>query len=314
MEVRIDGLRFLRRGDCVLDVPKLVFASGRTTALVGPNGAGKSTLLRLIVALERLDAGTIRIGGEQVRPDRRTRGHVAFAFQRAVFVGGSVWHNLDLALRLRGVPGDERRKRAAGAAAACGVDHLLDRPAHQLSGGEAQRVNLARALSLRAPVTLLDEPLSGLDAPARRQLLHDLPGILRAFATTTIIVTHDRDEALRLAGDLVVLIGGRVHAAGARADVFGNPPDAECAAFLGYTLIPDGGGVLAVAPRALRIGPGEVTFNLTVEELLDFGMRREVWGRIAGVPATVSLPMGENDNAGRLTVSAPERAVRRYCG
>lgn len=312
MEVRVDGLRFLRGRDYVLDVPDLLFPSGGTTALVGPNGAGKSTLLRLIAGLERPSAGVVSIGGTPVRPNGRARSRVAFAFQQAVFVGGSVRQNLDLALRLRGMTGEERRTRAAEAAAACGVAHLLDRQAHRLSGGEAQRVNLARALSLRAPVTLLDEPLAGLDAPSRRQLLHDLPAVLRTFATTAIVVTHDRDEALRLAGALVVLIDGRVHAAGERADVFGKPPDAECAAFLGYTLIPCEASVLAVAPRALRVGAGEVTFELLVEEVLDFGLRREVWGRIAGVPAVVTAPAGDDVLAGRLTVSAPAATVRRF--
>lgn len=311
-DIRCEELRFLRGHRPVLDIPDLQIAAGRVTALVGPNGSGKSTLLRLISALERPTAGRILLGGEPTSPGL-VRRMVAYAFQAPVFVSGTVAANLDLALRLRRVPPAERERRIREAAAACGIEPLLNRNARRLSGGEAQRANLARALALRAPVTLLDEPLSGLDAPGRRQLLHDLPHLLRRFATTTVLVTHDRDEALRLADELVVLIDGRVRAVGPRPEVFGNPPDAATARFLGYTMIPaEGGGVVAIAPRALRPGKGDVTFEMTVEEVLDLGVRHEVWGMIGGVQVSVTAPAPPRDLPPMLEVSAPLVAVRRY--
>ncbi len=308
MDVRLENIRFQRGARTVLEIPALLFADGHTTALVGPNGAGKSTILRLIAALERPGAGSVLIGGERVTP-RVARERVAYAFQQPVFLSESVRANIELGLRLRGVPRADRGRRTVEAAAAFGIADLLDRPALRLSGGEAQRANLARALSLRAPITLLDEPLSGLDGPARRQLLHALPGMLRQFATTTIIVTHDRDEALRLADDIAVLIDGKVRVAAPRATTFGSPPDAATAAFMGYTLLPVAGAICAIAPRGLRIGPGDHEFEMTVDEVLDFGVRREVWGRIADVVVSVGLSAGEGPLPETIKVSATSRAA-----
>ncbi len=312
MDVALERILFRRGARTVLDVPELRFADGRATALVGPNGAGKSTLLRLIAGLERPSAGTVRIGASGVERPSDASALVSYAFQRAVFVAGSVRQNLDLALKLRGLDASAREARIVEAASACGIGDLLDRNANRLSGGEAQRASLARALSLKAPVTLLDEPLSGLDGPGRRQLLHDLPALLRQFASTTIVVTHDRDEALRLASELVVLVAGQVRAQGARSEVFGAPPDADTAAFLGYTLVPCDGVILAIAPRALRPGSGDHTFEMVVEEVLDFGVRREAWGSIEGVRVSVRLLPGTDEPLERLTVFAPGHTVRRY--
>ena len=236
MEARIEGVHFAYGDRPVLDVPDLRFEAGRVTALLGPNGSGKSTLLRLLAGLERPRSGRVLIGG---KPAPRARSSVAYAFQEAVFLSGSLRANLDLALRLRGLAPDERRSRLAEAAGACGVVHLLDRPANRLSGGEAQRANLARALALRAPLTLLDEPLAGFDERGRGQMLEELPALLRRFAGTAVLVTHDRDEALRLAADLVLLREGCVRAAGPKREVFASPPDPDTAELLGYTILGD---------------------------------------------------------------------------
>lgn len=317
MDVRFDGVRFRRGRRVVLDVPELAFAAGRVTALIGPNGAGKSTMLRLIAALERPDVGTVSIAGRTVERSRETRATIAYAFQDAVFIGGTLRSNIDLALRLRSLSREARVERIEEVAAACGIAPLLDRNAHRLSGGEAQRANLARALALRAPVTLLDEPLAGLDGPARRLLLQELPGLLGRFALTTILVTHDRDEALRLADDLVVLIDGRVRAAGPKGEVFRKPTDAETAAFLGYTMLQAEAGIVAVAPGELALAPrgeDEVCFEMTVTSLVDLGTHWEAAGTINGTP--VSVRVGEQLPAGGdvVVASAPASAVVRWSG
>jgi ABC-type sugar transport system ATPase subunit len=308
MDVRVEGLQFFRGRRPVLAIPELTFADGRTTALLGRNGSGKTTLLRLIAALERPRAGQVLIGGQPAAPSR-VRETVALAFQQPVFLSSSVRANLDLALRLRNLDARERARRIEEAARACGVEHLLERTAIRLSGGESRRVNLARALCLRAPVTLLDEPMAGLDGPARGQLLHELPGLLRDFATTTILVTHDRDEALRLADDLVILLDGQVRASGPRQEVFRRPPDPETAELLGYTLIQSEGGRLAVAPGALRPGPGEVNFLLQVDAYVDLGSQAEAFGTVGGASLAVRLPPGTPTPGATLAVSAPADAV-----
>ena len=157
---------------------------GRTTAILGPNGSGKTTLLRAIAGLERANGGTVRAGGETVRAGN----HLAYMFQEQVFLRDSVRANLELGLRLRGVGRNERRDRAGQAARLLGVDHLLERRADRLSGGEGRRVSIARALCLRAPFVLLDEPLEGLDQRTYSTLLSDLPALLAAFDATTLLV------------------------------------------------------------------------------------------------------------------------------
>ena len=288
MDLDLEHVRVERDGSLVVDVPWLRIRSGRTTALLGPNGSGKTTLLRAIAGLERVNGGTIRAGGETVRAGR----HLAYMFQEHVFLREPVRANLELGLQLRGVGREERRLRAEQAARLLGVEHLLDRRADRLSGGEGRRVSIARALCLRAPFVLLDEPLEGLDQRTYSALLSDLPGLLAAFEATTLLVTHTRDEALRLAQDLVVIVGGRVLAAGAIGEVVRRPGDARVAEVLGHTVLRAAGRLIAVPPGALKLGDGEPSFGLMVEQVVDLVERKEVDGRIDGVRVHVDLPQG----------------------
>jgi ABC-type sugar transport system ATPase subunit len=303
MDVSVEALRFDRAGRTVLDIPLLRFEEGSTTAVFGPNGSGKTTLLRLIGGLERPTVGGVRIGGMPVNGDHSSRGRVAFAFQEAVFVRGSVRSNLELALRLRDVPAAERTSRLTDAARECGIELLLDRAARQLSSGEAQRANLARALSLRAPVTLLDEPLSGIDRLTRLQLLDDLPAMLGTFASTTILVTHDREEAFRLADHLVVLVDGRVRAAGPKAEVYARPPDQTTAELLGYTVLRNDDRTIGVPAGAWALGGEGESFAMAVERVVDMGNHLHVVGRIGRIRVDVRLRCGE-------AVPAPGEWVR----
>jgi ABC-type sugar transport system ATPase subunit len=292
MDVSVADLHFARDGRTVLQIPALTFPSGSTTAVFGPNGSGKTTLLRLIAGLERPSRGEVLLGDLRAGQDQGARRRVGMAFQTAVFLRGSVRHNLDLALRLREVSAPDRQARIEEVARECGVAHLLDRPARHLSGGEAQRVNLARPLALRAPVTLLDEPLAGIDRSARTQLLADLPRLLATFAATTILVTHDREEAFRLADRLVVIIAGEVKAAGVKSSVYARPPDRETAELLGYTVLPADGRVVAIPPSSLRPGEGSLTFMLAVEDVIDMGNHLHVIGTIGGERVDLRLPAG----------------------
>jgi ABC-type sugar transport system ATPase subunit len=291
MEVSVTDLYLAKNGRPVLQIPDLRFPSGTTTAVFGPNGSGKTTLLRVIAGLERPARGEVRLGGLRVGHDAAGRKQIGMAFQSAVFVRGSVRHNLDLALRLRDVSALERRSRIADAAEECGIAHLLDRSARHLSGGEAQRVNLARALALRAPVTLLDEPLSGVDRVARTQLLADLPHLLAKFAATTILVTHDREEAFRLADRLVIVIAGAVRAAGVKSQIYAHPPDRETAELLGYTVLKHEGQLVGIAPGGLRPGHGALNFVLEVESVIDMGNHQHVVGTIDDERVDLRLPL-----------------------
>jgi ABC-type sugar transport system ATPase subunit len=294
MDVTLDGVAVVRGARTVLDVSALSFLSGTTTAVFGPNGAGKTTLLRVIAGLERPARGRVRVGTDVAGPARHTRPHTALAFQEHVFVGGSVRKNLALGLSLRGVPPDERAARIVEAAAEFGFGGLLDRQAGQISSGEAQRVNLARALALRAPVTLLDEPLSGIDRIARVQLLDDLPRLLATFATTTILVTHDREEAFRLADHLVILVDGVVRAAGSKAAVYGSPADRTVAELLGYTVLPLDGRLIGIPSGGLRLGCGSPGFTLRVERVVDMGSHPHLVGRVGEARVDVRLSPGDS--------------------
>lgn len=293
MDVTLDGIAVVRGGRTVLDVAPVSFLSGTTTAVFGPNGAGKTTLLRVIAGLERPARGRVRIGNSATQPLRRAPPCTALAFQQQVFVTGSVRENLALGLSLRGVPAEEQERRIAEAAAGLGFADLLDRPARHLSTGEAQRVNLARALALRAPVTLLDEPLSGIDRIARVQLLDDLPRLLATFATTTVLVTHDREEAFRLADHLVVLVAGTVRAAGPKAAVYRAPGDRTVAELLGYTVLPVPTGLVAVPPGGMRPGRGTPGFTLAVARVVDMGNHMHVFGWVDAARVDLRLAHGE---------------------
>ena len=293
MDVALEGLAVVRDGRTVLDVPALSFLSGTTTAVFGPNGAGKTTMLRVIAGLERPARGRVRIGNSATRPLGHAPPRTALAFQQQVFLSGSVRENLALGLSLRGVPAEEQERRIADAAAGLGFTGLLERPARQLSTGEAQRVNLARALALRSPVTLLDEPLSGIDRIARVQLLDDLPQLLATFTTTTILVTHDREEAFRLADHLVVLVDGVVRAAGSKAAVYRAPADCAVAELLGYTVLPAEGGLVAVPPGSMRLGRRTPGLVLQVTRVVDMGNHMHVLGRVGGARVDLRLAPGE---------------------
>ncbi len=235
----------------VLHVPAFALTAGTTTAVLGPNGAGKSTLLRALGLLRPI-TGTVLLDGVPATP-AAVRAATAAVLQRPVLRRGTVVANAADGLRFRGSGRREARSRARPWLAALGVAHLADRDVRGLSGGEAQRVSLARALAVEPRVLLLDEPFTGLDAATRADLVADLRAALDGRDTTTLLVTHDRAEARALADRTALLVDGRVRAHGRTARVLDEPVDAATARLLGFTnLLPP---ALTGAPHALAARP-----------------------------------------------------------
>ena len=213
----------------------LRLAGGRVHVLLGANGAGKSTLLRALNGLEAAE-GELRFGGRPVvtAADRLAlRRRTAAVFQKAYLLDTTVQGNVESGLRLRGVGRAAARRRAGEALELLGIAGLRDRrPAH-LSGGEAQRVSIARALAVDPEVLFFDEPLSSLDPPTREALVRDLSSIFDRSQMAVVWVTHDRDEALAVADVVSFLEDGRVTQSGRATDVFSHPSTTSFAAFLG---------------------------------------------------------------------------------
>ena len=260
------GIRVVRGGRTVLDVPGLAVPPAEVLALIGPNGAGKSTLLRVLGLLESPGAGEVRFRGTAVAPRAAlaVRRRMASVFQEALLADTTVRENVALGLRFRGEGGPAATKRVGEWLERFGIAHLAERRARTLSGGEAQRAALARALVMEPEVLLLDEPFSSLDPPTREGLIDDLGRILREERTTAVLVTHDRGEALALGDRVGVLMGGRLLQVDGAAQVFRAPATEEIARFVGVETILDcrvieGGGdrsVLEAGGQRDRGGAG----------------------------------------------------------
>jgi len=226
----------VRRGrkDIVV-VDRFAVESGEVRVVIGPNGAGKSTLLRALNGLYPA-RGELRFEGAPVRSERdrrRLRRRTAAVFQQPFLLATTVRGNVEAALRRRGFDGPEVRDRTAAALDLLGITHLAERRRDGLSGGEAQRVSIARALAGDPVVVFLDEPMAALDPPTRRGLIDDLQRIFAAAATTVLWVTHDREEAAAVADTVTFLAGGRIMQEGSRGDVFNRPASEEVAEYLG---------------------------------------------------------------------------------
>ncbi|HSK18009.1 MAG TPA: ABC transporter ATP-binding protein [Longimicrobiales bacterium] len=201
-----------RYGDrTVVDVASLAVEAGEVLAIVGPNGAGKSTLFRMLLLLERPDAGEVRLDGIAMRyRDARARGRLAAVFQRPVLFTGTVRENVAFGLRAAGVPGAQRGERVEAALGWLDLTALAARRVDSLSGGEAQRVALARALVMEPDIVLLDEPTSSLDVSVRRRFRQDVERVARQRAGAVVLITHDATEAFGLADRIAVMDRGRI--------------------------------------------------------------------------------------------------------
>lgn len=241
-----EGLDVARGERRLLRGVDLRLRRGEVVAILGPNGAGKSTLLATLAGLLPPASGRVSVDGR-----------VAAALQAPVMARRTVRANVEAALGWWGVPRAQRAPRAAAALELMQAGPLAERRADELSGGEARRVHLARALALEADALLLDEPFAGLDPPTRAALLRDAGSVLRDPRRTTLVVLHDRAEAWALADRLLVVLDGGIAADGPPAEVLERPPSLAVARFLGFTgqLMESGGTVLCVRPAQVTIDP-----------------------------------------------------------
>ncbi|MBT2501840.1 ABC transporter ATP-binding protein [Curtobacterium sp. ISL-83] len=211
-------------------------APGEFLSLLGPSGCGKTTALRALAGLEAIDAGAIRIDGEDVATTPVNRRDIGMVFQQySLFPHMTVRQNVAFGLEMRRVPSAERRTRVVEALDMVHLGEFADRYPHQLSGGQQQRVALARALVTRPRVLLLDEPLSALDAKVRVSLRDEIRRIQSDLGITTVFVTHDQEEALAVSDRIAVMNAGDIEQIGTPEELYRSPSSAFTADFVGQS-------------------------------------------------------------------------------
>jgi sulfate transport system ATP-binding protein len=263
---------------------------GALTALLGPSGSGKSTLLRIIAGLETPDTGAVVIDGEDVTASPARERGIGFVFQHyAPFKHMTVHDNVGFGLSVRKRPKQEIRDRVDELLALVRLDGLADRYPSQLSGGQQQRMALARALAVQPQVLLLDEPFGALDAQVRAELREWLRRLHEEIDVTTIFVTHDQEEAMEVAEQIVVMNHGRIEQAGTPRELYEAPANEFVMSFIGpvnrlgdaflrphdIQLLsdPGSGGEEALVERVVHLG-----FEVRVELKLADG--RELWAQV----------------------------------
>jgi tungstate transport system ATP-binding protein len=260
--LELDDVAVAYDGRTVLEVPHLAVSRGEVLTLLGENGSGKTTLLRLLGLLTPPHRGRVVFDGEDVdfgsiRRPLELRRRMAAVMQEPLLCRMTVRRNVALGLRFRRLPGSEVDRRVDDWLQRLSIAHLAGRPAAKLSGGEAQRTSLARAMVLRPEVLFLDEPFAALDAPTRQGLLEEFRAVLAESGVTAVFATHDRGEALALGHRVAVLMGGLVAQLGSTEEVFTRPDRADVARFVGVdTLIP--GRVRGAETGVVRVQCGEV--------------------------------------------------------
>ncbi|NLT66639.1 MAG: ABC transporter ATP-binding protein [Acidobacteria bacterium] len=238
-----EDIRVELGGVAVLELPSFALHESEVLSVVGPNGSGKSTLLLTLACLLRPSAGHISYRGNVlVSHDAvfRFRRRISMVFQEPLLFDTTVYKNVASGLRIRGLSRNETRDRVAKYLKCFHCEHLAQRSARKLSGGESQRISLARAFAVEPEILLLDEPFSALDPPTRHSLMHDLEAMVRETKTTTIMVTHLESEALSMSSRILVLNEGRVVQTGTPSQVMSRPSNQFVARFVGMENILEG--------------------------------------------------------------------------
>ena len=278
-----------RFGDFVaIDNVSLAIAEGSLTALLGPSGSGKSTLLRIIAGLERPDAGAVHIADEDVTGHAAQDRGIGFVFQHyGAFKHMTVYQNVAFGLKIRKRPRDEIRSRVHELLELVQLEGFANRYPSQLSGGQRQRMGLARALAVDPKVLLLDEPFGALDARVRKELRLWLRRLHDETHTTTVIVTHDQEEAMEVAETVAVMNHGRIEQVAGPMELYEHPANEFVMEFVGavnrlgdafvrphdieLSLEPNGTTKEAMVVRLVHLG-----FEVRVELVRDDGEQLSV--------------------------------------
>lgn len=323
-----------RFGDVVaVDATDLDVAQGELVCLLGPSGCGKSTLLRMVAGLAEADDGTVSIAGRDVTREPANRRPTAMVFQsHALWTHMTVARNVAFGLRVRRLPKPEIERRVAAALDLVGLAGYERRLPSELSGGQAQRVALARCLVVEPQVLLMDEPFSALDAHLRAHLREEVKALQHRLGLTILFVTHDQEEAMEIADRIAVMDAGRLQQVGRPGDLYAEPRTAFVAGFIGLmnlvpvaivrgradwmglvlpTRVADGAATAGVRPEDLAIVPtGGIPVR--VERVIDFGSVRRVTLTAADGTALRLQTTGGHDLAPGTALRVTPRRVALY--
>ncbi len=286
------------------------FPAGQLTSLLGHSGCGKTTLLKVIAGLLTPTSGSLLINGEPADHLPADKRQAAMVFQKPLlFPHMSVQENVAFGLRVRRLNPDETKRRVSEMLELLQIGELATRRPSQLSGGQEQRVSLARALVTNPKVLLLDEPFSALDESLREEMRTLLRKVQRELRITTVFVTHDQEEAAQLSDQIVLLLDGTVAQQGTPQELFSRPRTSQVAAFLGWKVLPGrpvGAGFETAAgtfvmptggrPTHMAFRPEKLQLTSdglpgTIEEIVHWGRGRRLRVMLhAGVPLLVELP------------------------
>lgn len=265
----VDGLTVRFGTVTALDGVDLTVHDGEVVALMGPSGSGKTTLLRVVAGLEGAEMGDVRWNEDSILDVPAHRRGIGMMFQDyALFPHRTVARNIAFGLRMQGLPTDETRERTEDALELVGLTDYGPRPVSALSGGEQQRVALARTLAPRPRLVLLDEPLGALDRPLRERLVGEMRQIFEEVGATAIYVTHDRDEAFAIADRVAVIDGGRIVAEGTPERLWTAARDGRVAELIGLrdedvaVVVEDGAPNATVVRSQFRDGAYRIDVEL----------------------------------------------------
>jgi multiple sugar transport system ATP-binding protein len=297
--IRLEGVsKSFEKAAPILSGFNLAVANGERLAIVGPSGAGKTTLLRLIAGLEKTDAGRIFIGDRDVTQLPPENRDVGFVFQNhALYPHLTVEENLGFPLRLRGVGRREVGEKVQALAALLNLEGLLKRRPGELSGGEAQRVALGRALIRKPAALLMDEPLSSLPPDLRLRLRHELIKLHESDRQPILYVTHDHEEALALGERVAVMNGGVVQQIGTPREIYERPANRFVAAFIGkpsINFLPAqiaglaNAAVAGIRPEHFEIcATADAWFVATIENIQYAGFHSDIVAQFEGAALVV---------------------------